>query len=78
MNAGGRGGTLFEGGWIRTGDPERPHATALAVWGERIVAVGETADLRDAFPQFTRTDLTGYAVLLAFTEPGGCQRCGSW
>ncbi len=68
MNAGDRGGTLFEGGRIRTGDPERPHATALAAWGERIVAVGETADLRDAFPQFARTDLAGYAVLPAFTD----------
>ncbi len=64
----GAAGTLFEGGAIRTGDPERPHATALAVRGERIVAVGETADLRDAFPHYARVGLDGHTVLPAFTD----------
>lgn len=61
-------GLLFERGTIWTGDPGRPRATALAVERGWIVAVGDTADLRDAFPDFARVSLEGCAVLPAFTD----------
>ncbi len=61
-------GVLFEAGEIRTCDPARPHAAALAVHGDRIVAVGETRALRDTFPSFTRIGLDGRTVLPAFTD----------
>jgi len=37
---------IFEGGNLLTMDPARPRATALAVLGGRIVAVGEGSELR--------------------------------
>lgn len=61
-------GLLFEKGTIWTGDPSRPLAQALAVERGRIVAVGETDDLQDAFPRFSRVSLDGCAVLPAFTD----------
>lgn len=61
-------GVLFEGGAIWTGDPGRPRASALAVERGWIVAIGETADLRGAFPGFARVGLDGCAVLPAFTD----------
>jgi predicted amidohydrolase YtcJ len=61
-------GLLFEGGTIWTGESGRPRAEALAVDRGGIVAVGDTADLRDAFPGFSRVGLDGYAVLPAFTD----------
>lgn len=61
-------GTLYEDGEIRTFDPGHPRATALAVRGERIVAVGETRALRDAFPSFARVGLGRRIVLPAFTD----------
>jgi predicted amidohydrolase YtcJ len=61
-------GYLFEGGLVRTLDPRVPRATALAVQGERIVAVGERRELREALPGFTRVGLDGRTVLPAFTD----------
>jgi predicted amidohydrolase YtcJ len=37
---------IFEGGTLLTMDPARPRATALAVLGGRIVAVGDGDELR--------------------------------
>ncbi len=68
MIEGSTQGILFEGGKIWTGDPSRPRAQALAVRRGWIVAVGETADLRDVFPRFRRVSLDGCAVLPAFTD----------
>ena len=63
-----RAGVLFEGGQVHTGDAPGARPTALAVEGERIVAVGETRALRDAFPHFARVGLDGRTVLPAFTD----------
>ncbi len=61
-------GVLFEDGVIHTLDPERPHATAVAVQQDRIVMVGDDRDLRDAYPSFARVPLDGRTVLPAFTD----------
>jgi len=61
-------GTLYEGGSVYTGDEDAPRASALAVCGGRIVAVGETRELRDAYPAFARVALDGRTVLPAFTD----------
>ncbi|HLW58868.1 MAG TPA: amidohydrolase [bacterium] len=61
-------GVLFEGGVIHTLDPACPAATALAVRGGRIVAVGDRETLREAFPGFARIGLQGWAVVPAFTD----------
>jgi len=61
-------GTLYEGGSIYTGEEGAPRASALAVLGGRIAAVGETRELRDAFPGFARVPLDGRTVLPAFTD----------
>jgi predicted amidohydrolase YtcJ len=61
-------GSLFEGGSIRTLDPRIPRGEALAVQGERIVAVGGRSELREAFPGFVRVGLEGRTVLPAFTD----------
>lgn len=42
--------TIFTARSIRTVDPDRPMATAVAVDGDRIVGVGDLADLTTQFP----------------------------
>ncbi|HEV2284218.1 MAG TPA: amidohydrolase [bacterium] len=59
---------LFENAVLHTGDPRTPRATGFVARGEWIVAVGERADLRDAFPHARRADLGGATVLPAFTD----------
>ncbi|MDR7551012.1 MAG: amidohydrolase [Armatimonadota bacterium] len=61
-------GVLFINGRIRTLDPSRPRAEALAVIGGRIVAVGSSSDLRGAFPRLPVRDLGGRAVLPGFID----------
>jgi predicted amidohydrolase YtcJ len=61
-------GMLFENGRIRRGRGDGPPAESLAAEGERIVAIGETGELRAAFPHFSRVDLEGRTVLPAFTD----------
>ena len=57
---------ILVNGRIYTLDAERPWAEAVAIRGDRIVAVGTTADLKAAAGQQTRTiDLKG-----AFASPG--------
>jgi predicted amidohydrolase YtcJ len=59
---------LFVNGIIYTMDPEFPRAGALAVGGERILAVGGE-DLRDlAGPQTQVVDLQGRCVLPGLTD----------
>ncbi len=59
---------LLINGRIYTMDPERPRATALAVCGERIRAVGED-DLRAlAGPGTEVVDLEGRTVLPGLTD----------
>jgi len=59
---------LFENAAVHTGDPETPRATGFVARGEWVVAVGERAALRDAFPHARRADLGGATVLPAFTD----------
>jgi predicted amidohydrolase YtcJ len=50
-------------GRVRTLDPDRPAATAIGVAGDRIVAVGDDAEIRDAASATTEViDLGGAAV----------------
>ncbi len=59
---------LFVNGLIYTMDPESPRASALAVGGERILAVGGD-DLRDlAGPRTQVVDLGGRCVLPGLTD----------
>ncbi len=51
------------GGDVRTMDPVHPHATALAVAGDHIIAVGEDRDIRKlAGPATRQIDLAGKTV----------------
>lgn len=61
-------GTLFLNGHIYTLDDARPRVEAVAASGGRIVARGNSGDLRDAFPGFERIDLAGRTVLPGFTD----------
>ncbi|WP_201979450.1 amidohydrolase [Hymenobacter rubidus] len=55
---------ILTGGKIFTADPARPYVQALAVRGERIVAVGSTADIAKlAGPRTRRIDLRGRTVV---------------
>lgn len=61
--------TIFENGNIWTGDPDRPRATAMAVFGERIVKIGTAEDVRPFSGPATRhVDLQGRLVLPGFND----------
>ena len=59
--------TLFRNGNILTLDPDRPRARALAVLGDRIVAVGEEHDL-DGLSASRQVDLAGATVVPGFHD----------
>jgi len=60
---------LFHGGTVYTMDPRRPRASALAVAGGRVVAVGEEAEVEGcAGPGTRRVPLEGACVLPAFHD----------
>ncbi len=60
---------VLRNGRIHTLDPNQPAATALAVHGRRILAVGADADVLDAAgPRATVLDLEGRAVLPGFWD----------
>ncbi len=60
---------LYLNGRIWTGDPARPRAEALAVRGDRLVAVGSSAALRTlAGPQTAVVDLQGRFVAPGFDD----------
>lgn len=61
-------GALFTNGRFHTFDPDLPEVQAIAVLEGRIVARGATADLRDAFPGYSRIDLTGRPVFPGFID----------
>ncbi|MFJ2716812.1 amidohydrolase [Streptomyces sp. NPDC087437] len=55
---------VLHGGRVWTGDPRRPHATAVAVAGGRITAVGTDAEVRRAAGRPSETfDLAGRTVV---------------
>ena len=59
--------TIFRRGNLLTLDPDRPRASALAVLGERIVAVGDDGDLAGLSADRT-VDLGGATVVPGFHD----------
>jgi predicted amidohydrolase YtcJ len=59
---------LFTGGTILTMRRESPRAEALAIAGDRIVAVGEAAEVRAAAPGAEEVDLAGACLLPGFID----------
>jgi hypothetical protein len=60
---------VLHGGKIFTVDPAQPWAEAVAICGERIAAVGRSADLlREASPRARRIDLHGRLVVPGFND----------
>lgn len=60
---------VLHGGRIWTGDPDRPAATAIAIRGPRIVAVGDDDQiLACAGPSTRRIDLRGLRVVPGLTD----------
>ena len=55
-------------GRVWTGNPAQPEAEALAVNGDRIVAVGSTAEIRSLAGTTTPIDLGGRFVVPGFTD----------
>ncbi|MBA2719842.1 MAG: amidohydrolase [Chloroflexi bacterium] len=63
------GDLVFSGGHVHTVDPARPRAEAIAVRGERIVAVGTAADVGGLIGPRTRViDLAGRLLLPGFQD----------
>jgi predicted amidohydrolase YtcJ len=61
--------SLFTGGRVYTADPAQPWAEAVAVAGERILAVGRASELADlAGPRTQVVELAGRLLLPGFTE----------
>ena len=60
---------ILTGGRVFTADPARPWAEALSIRGERILAVGSTAQItRSAGPRTRRVDLRGRVVVPGFND----------
>src|SRR5215211_4831609 len=61
--------TIMTGGTIRTMDSDRPLVEALAIRGDRVVAVGDDAAiLALAGPATRRVELAGRAVVPGFND----------
>ena len=66
---GGQADLVLVGGAITTMDPQRPQASAIAVRGERIVAIGGDADVRGWMGPDTRVvQLRGRSVTPGLTD----------
>ena len=60
---------VFSGGHVHTVDPARPRAEAVAVRGDRIVAIGPAAEIADLVGPRTRViDLAGRLLLPGFQD----------
>ena len=59
---------LIENGKIWTGNPNQPEAEAVAVAGNRIVAVGTTDALRSKYDGTPNIDLDGRRMLPGFND----------
>src|SRR5687768_18481510 len=55
-------------GRVWTGNPAQPEAEAIAINGDRIVAVGSTAEIRALAGTTTPIDLGGRFVVPGFTD----------
>jgi len=53
---------------IFTADPQNPYAEAVAVRGDKILAVGNLADIAKAAPNAIRTDLEGKTLFPGFID----------
>jgi len=61
--------TIFENGWIYTGEDERPVRAALAVARGRVLAVGDGAELASLVTSATiRVDLRGRLLIPGFQD----------
>src|SRR4029450_12918783 len=62
-------GLVLTGGKVWTGDPARPEAEAVAVSGDRIIAVGSSEEAKRAAPAGARViDLRGRRVVPGFID----------
>jgi predicted amidohydrolase YtcJ len=69
MAAGERADTVFLNGRVLTMDPRRPEAEAVAVGGDRILAVGSSGEVRGlAGPAAEVIDLRGRLLLPGFVD----------
>ncbi len=59
---------LLVNGRFYTMDMDAPRATAAAIWGERILAMGETDELRSEFSAKNMIDLGGRCVIPGLTD----------
>src|SRR5580765_6934812 len=53
---------------IFTADPQHPYAEAIAIRGDKILAVGNLPDVAKAAPDATRTDLDGQSLFPGFID----------
>ena len=61
--------SLFVNGKVWTGDPARPNGSAVAVWRDRVLAVGSDADVRPLAGPSTRViDLAGKRLVPGFSD----------
>jgi predicted amidohydrolase YtcJ len=60
--------TIILNARIRTMDPTRPHAQALAIRDGRVLALGHDAEIRDLLPGARRIDAGGRLVLPGFLD----------
>jgi predicted amidohydrolase YtcJ len=69
LNADGPADLVLTGGHVHTVDPTRPRAEAVAVRGERIVAIGTAADIAPRIGPRTRViELAGRLLLPGFQD----------
>jgi len=61
-------GQVFFNAKVFTGDPQNPYAEAVAVRGDKIVAVGNLPEVLKAVPGATRIDLGGGSLFPGFID----------
>lgn len=59
---------IFYHGQIFTADPQNPYAEAVAIRGDKILAVGNLPEVEKAAPGATRTDLEGKSLFPGFID----------
>ena len=59
---------IFYHAQIFTGDPQNPYAEAVAIRGDKILAVGNLPEVEKVAPSATRTDLGGKSLFPGFID----------
>ena len=59
---------IFFNAKIFTADPQNPYAEAVAIHGDKILAVGNLTEVAQAAPNATRTDLDGKTLFPGFID----------